>query len=695
MSRFATKGRHWNGQTFKQLGLLAIPALLALIMTTPPISTKIEHLVGLNTLFSLRGAIAPPNDILIVTLNTRAAEALSLSQYSHTWPRSIYADAIKRLHTAKAPLIVMDIAFKNEREASMDQALAEAIEQHQRVILFTYLKRHQINNAGALIDIEEVFPPASLFAQQALATGPFVLPKYPANVAFADLFHREGNRVLASQPLLAFSAALFPEQRNIEEITFKLISAAQSAANYRAFKTQYPEVPRNTFHALRSHKPLTINFYGGPQTLPTLPIDKLLAMTNDELSQQVRGKTIYIGYLETQQTEQQDAYLTVYSTTQGLDISGVEISATTFSNLLHGTSLRAMPASLALAINAFVIFVVWLAYRFSPSRNLLMQTAVFAGYFALTYYCFRQYYLWLPLASIAISAITTNSFLLLAQYHHHKAQLRKVRYALRQYLPADAATQVSSSIASLSKQHQLVHGVVLMTDIKGYTRLSEDLPPAELHQLMNRYYPLLIDSVKRHGGIVGNIVGDSLLALWTGPAITPTMAEAAYQCAEDIQQKINSNSQIKRDLPTCIALHGGQFSLGNLGANGHYEYSPVGDIINAASRIEHLNRDLGTCLLVSENVVSALNEVETLEAPLRNIGAFHLRNKKQAIELYSQPIADNHWQQCFEQALSAFNSGQLNEAKAKFTDILEQLNDGPSRYYFNLTTQPTEEGKEP
>ena len=694
MALIATNRRLFKTQAFRQLGLVAVPALLALLMTSPSIITKVEHQGGLNTLFRMRGAIPPPDDILIVTLNARAAEALALSQYSHTWPRSIYADAIRRLHAANAPLIVMDIAFKNEREAVMDEALANAIAQHGRVILFTYLKRHQIDNAGAFIDIEEVFPPANIFAQEALATGPFVLPKYPAKVAFADLFHREGKRVLASQPLLAFSAARFSESTNIEETTFKLVSAAQTAANYRAFAKHYPDVPANTFHALRSQEPLVINFYGGPQTLPSLPIDKLLAMPVDALTEKVRGKTVYIGYLETQQTEQQDAYLTVYSTAQGLDISGVEISATTFSNLAHGHSLRALPASLGLILNILLIAFIWLSYRLSPSRNLLLQTTLITGYFAFAYICFRRYYLWLPLVSLAITAIITNGFLLLAQYHHHKAQLRKVRYALRQYLPADAATQVSSSIASLSKQHQLVHGVVLMTDIKGYTTLSENLPPAELHQLMNRYYPLLIDSVKRHGGIVGNIVGDSLLALWTGPAITPEMAEAAYQCAEDIQQKINSSSQIKRDLPTCIALHGGQFSLGNLGANGHYEYSPVGDIINAASRIEHLNRDLGTSLLLSENVVSALTDNQAA-IPLRNIGAFHLRNKKQAIELFSYAIADNHWQQCFEQALRAFNDGQLDEAKIQFSVILDQLDDGPSRYYFNLTTQPTQEGKQP
>lgn len=681
MALIATKHRLFKSQLVKQLVLLVVPTLVALVATSPPISTKIEHQGGLNTLFRMRGAITPPDDILIVTLNTRAADALELSQYSHTWPRSIYADAIDRLAAANAPLVVMDIAFKNEREPKMDAALAKALSNHGRVILFTYLKRHQINNAGALIDIEEVFPPADIFAHQALTNGPFVLPKYPANVAFADLFHREGKRVLASQPLLAFSAALFPESTNIEETTFKLVSAAQSAANYRAFSKQYPTVPINTFHSLRSDSPLVINFYGGPQTLPTLPIDKLFAMPASELAEKVRNKTVYIGYLETQQTEQQDAYLTVYSTAQGLDISGVEISATTFSNLVHGHSLRAIPASLALALNILLIALIWFFYRLSPSRNLLLQAALVTGYFAFAYFCFRRHYLWLPLVSLAITTVITNSFLLLAQYHRHKTQLRKVRYALRQYLPADAATQVSSSIASLSKQHQLVHGVVLMTDIKGYTTLSEELPPAELHQLMNRYYPLLIDSVKRHGGIVGNIVGDSLLALWTGPAITPEMAEAAYQCAEDIQQKINSNSQIKRDLPTCIALHGGQFSLGNLGANGHYEYSPVGDIINAASRIEHLNRDLGTSLLLSRSVHAQLAEERVDD--LRYLGEFELRNKSKGIPLYTHQNEAFENSIDFPDALAAYENGEYKIAEDKFSEIFDTTCDGPALYYKN------------
>lgn len=691
MAHFATKRRINKARLLRQLGLLAVPLFIALVVSSPTINQPIEHRWGLNSLFQLRGAVPAPNDVVIVSLNARAAEALSLSQYSHTWPRSIYAKAIERLKEAGAPLIVMDIAFKGKRAADEDAALAKALATHQRVVLFTYLKRHQMQNGVGTVDIEEVFPPAPKFAKEALASGPFVLPKYPARVAFADLFHRKGNTVLASQPLLAFVATLFPETRNLEETTFRVVSAAQSAGSYASFAEQFPTIAAPTYYALRSASPLVINFYGGPQTLSNLPIDNLFSLPLDALTRRVQGKTVYIGYLETQQTEQQDAYLTVYSTTQGLDISGVEISATTYSNLLHGTSLRPTAPSVILLINLAVVILIWLAFRLLPSLNTLAQAVVFSGYFALVYVSFRQLYLWLPLVSVGITALISNAALLLAQYHQHKTQLRKVRYALRQYLPAEAATQVSNSIASLSKQHQLVHGVVLMTDIKGYTTLSENLPPAELHQLMNRYYPLLIDSVKRHGGIVGNIVGDSLLALWTGSEITQTMAEAAFQCAEDIQQKIAGNSQLKRDLPTCIALHGGQFSLGNLGANGHYEYSPVGDIINAASRIEHLNRDLGTCLLLTEDVVSALNYNDITQNSLRNIGAFHLRNKKHAIELFSYTLQDSDLQRTFALALKAFNDKQFGEASAFFNGILNQCEDGPSRYYVNLIAKSNQE----
>ena len=173
-----------------------------------------------------------------------------------------------------------------------------------------------------------------------------------------------------------------------------------------------------------------------------------------------------------------------------------------------------------------------------------------------------------------------------------------------------------------------------MTDIKGYTALSETLPPVELHQLMNGYYKELITAVQNNGGTIGNIVGDSLMAMWTGPKIDTAMCQQAMQAVLDIQQAVTNNPKFATHLPTCSALHGGQFSLGNLGGQGHFEYSPVGDIINTVSRIEHFNRELGTEFLCSNIIQEHLTQTSNRYEPLY-LGRFSLRNKADLTAIYT------------------------------------------------------------
>ena len=158
--------------------------------------------------------------------------------------------------------------------------------------------------------------------------------------------------------------------------------------------------------------------------------------------------------------------------------------------------------------------------------------------------------------------------------------------------------------------------------------------PAELHQLMNEYYAVLVSVIEKHQGFIANFVGDAMLALWTGGEINESMCQKAYAAAIELQQRIADDPKLSQKLPTCVALHGGQFSLGNLGAKGHYEYSPVGDIINTVSRVEHFNRDLGTQFLCTEIIAKNLT-LKNGMPELIAMGDHVFRNKTEPMTLYT------------------------------------------------------------
>ncbi|BCD96660.1 CHASE2 domain-containing protein [Marinagarivorans cellulosilyticus] len=621
--------------TSRYFCLLLAVASIALFSLTP-LAGHIEKRTSLPALFYWRGPIPAPNDVIIVGLNSSAAERMGLSRHSHNWPRTLYAQLLNKLTKANAKIVVFDVAFKAPRSEEEDSQLEAAIANNAKVLLYTYLKRHQVALANGLVDIEQPVPPLPRFAQHALAVGHFTLPKAAHNITHTSLFEELGAGPQPSQPLLA-ALALIPPQPLESKST--LNERAQQLYQH-TLKTVPPtsRLPHKTnkrlVELIARKTPMIINYFGGAQTFQQMDIDKALALSPADFAQAYQDKTVYIGYLETHQTEQQDAYSTVYTSDTGVDISGVEISATVFSNIIQGNDIRTLPRWAGAIIGLlFCVIGFGIIYK-RLMFHLIIQGLTVSIYLIACYYTFSLQHYALPITVPLLALFLGNLLQLQRQFYFNRKRLNHIRYALTQYLPQEAANALSKNINTLEKQHTLVHGVVLMTDIKGYTTLSETLPPVELHRLMNGYYKELIGAVQNNGGTIGNIVGDSLMAMWTGPKIDTAMCQQAMQAVLDIQQAITNTPAFASQLPTCSALHGGQFSLGNLGAQGHFEYSPVGDIINTVSRIEHFNRELGTEFLFSQAIAEQLTTASTPHIKLK-LGEFALRNKSEKTSLYT------------------------------------------------------------
>ena len=680
--------------TSRYLCLLLAVACIALFSLTP-IAGYIEKRTSLPALFHWRGPIPAPEDAIIVGLNSSAAERMGLSRHSHNWPRTLYAQLLNKLTEANAKLVVFDVAFKAARTETEDSQLEAAIAQNGKVLLYTYLKRHQVALANGLVDIEQPVPPLPRFAQHALAVGHFTLPKTAHNISHTLLFAELGNGPQASQPLLA-ALALMPAYS--QEANTNLNKHAQQLYQAALKNTPTPNSFNNQTHKrlldLLSRKtPMIINYFGGAKTFKQMDIDQALALAPAEFTQAFQEKTVYIGYLETHQTEQQDAYSTVYTSNTGIDISGVEISATVFANILQNNDIRLLPPWACAIINLiFCLAGFGIAYS-TLARHLVIQSLLITAYFTASYYTFSQHYYAPPITIPLLALALGNLLQLQRQFYFNRKRLSHIRYALTQYLPQEAANALSKNINTLEKQHTLVHGVVLMTDIKGYTALSETLPPVELHQLMNGYYKELITAVQNNGGAIGNIVGDSLMAMWTGPKIDTAMCQQAMQAVLDIQQAVTNNPKFATHLPTCSALHGGQFSLGNLGGQGHFEYSPVGDIINTVSRIEHFNRELGTEFLCSNIIQEHLTQTSNRYEPLY-LGRFSLRNKADLTAIYTiNSLQEKNWKtpsndtQIFLHAVQLFEQQDYDSALPIFNTLMHTALSGPCAYYIKSATK--------
>ncbi len=635
-------------QKFWGLGCLSV---LLLVFSVTPTAILLEQSTSLPALFHLRGARTPPDNIAIIALNARAHSNLSLPSPHSYWPRTLLADTITSLKAAGAKLIVLDIAFREARDPAQDTALAAAIARAGNVLLFTYLKREQVMMANGFVDIEQAVPPLTPFYEAALGTGSFTLPKE------STVYH----------------TSLIPSLEGVESQPVAVLR------HYAPEKLLQWELISKVY----------INFYGPARTLPIWDIDEWL-LNQDALAPHFQNAIVYVGFVETAQTEQKDTYSTVFGSELGIDLSGVEISASVVANLLDGSLLLPPSLTSRLAGVAATILLTLLVIRFWPRGIVVAMSAFGVGVGLVSFWAFKHA-IWVPAVLYSCSAAILALAQVITRFMEQKAALKRVQFALSQHMPDHAAQKLSHTLVALEQEHKLVCGVCLVTDIRGFTALAETLDPDALHRLMNQYYAELVEAVNQHQGFVGNIVGDSLLALWSGPTINPELCQRAFACAENIRTRLAAHPAFATQLPTCMALHAGQFSLGHLGATGHFEYSPVGDMINTATRIEHFTRTLNTEFLCSESVATQLQQVQS-PPPLLYLGPFTMRNRSAPTRLYSTETS-NQVRAMFNAALHNYKNQNANQAKHMFETLVSNHNHGPSQYYLKLVNLKVAEAR--
>jgi len=147
---------------------------------------------------------------------------------------------------------------------------------------------------------------------------------------------------------------------------------------------------------------------------------------------------------------------------------------------------------------------------------------------------------------------------------------------------------------------------ILFTDIRNFTTWCEREPPETVIQTLNSYYENLIQALLKHGGTVTRYTGDGVLALFGAPLDDPDHALHAVQAVWEAHTLLEKFNDIRRsvdafELRTGFGIHTGDVVVGSIGSEARAEYTPIGDAANVASRIEGLNRELGTSILISDD----------------------------------------------------------------------------------------------
>ena len=620
------------------------PWLLALTLAVSSISPAgmaLEERLGLEALFLMRGPVSPPSGPVVVAISRDSARALGLSEKLYQWTRQPYAELIRALTAMEPRHIVFDIFFDGPRDPAGDEALQQAIAEAGNVLLFA----HSARESMAALELESLQQPWRGFQARALATAPLILPKVPARV----------NRFFVRHPA-------FQDLPTLHAHTWMLQQPDPAAA-------------RRQLNAMAAD-PL-LNLYGPPRTLRTLEIADLL-LSPERIDPPLRNATVFIGYSADEQPDQRDGFYTAYSSRQGLDISGVELAATAYANLLEDSWLREpAPWLRGLLVLGSGSLVFWLTRRLSPGQAAFWVAGWALMASGIIYWLFSSWHWWMPWLHSVVLAVPLcgglGMWLRSRELYHQRSRLQ---WAFGKYLPPEELHRLEAQ-RGLPAARDYHNSLCLVTDAQGYSRLSEQLSPVALAELMQRYYHAIIPPIRESGGIISDVAGDGVIALWLH-----LERERAWDHMQPVVSAIERNIEAFNranpgtELPTRIGVHAGEIVLGHFGALDHHEFRAMGDIINTTSRLESANKQLGTRVLVSESCVRP-------EDPrLRYLGRIVFAGKRQPLRVYTtKQHCDPVQLRQFQLALLKFEAGDRDAASSVLDTLAAYYpDDGPTAF---------------
>jgi adenylate cyclase len=377
---------------------------------------------------------------------------------------------------------------------------------------------------------------------------------------------------------------------------------------------------------------IAINYAGPPDTFPSVSLADFEAAAKagnlDQLRKWVDEKIVLVG-TDSLDDRRATPFFTLFSGTKWLT-PGVEIHANTVRTLLTRSYLVPTPQwVLVLALLLATGVTVWITTSLAAGRAVAFMLLEIAGILMATHLLFEGDVL------LSTSEILLATFICLVAsvvYRFATEQTRGNLFhrAVSLFVGKQLATSLEESEAiSLSGKRMEV--TILFTDIRGFTafteQVSEEQGPEVVVQLLNEYMAMMVGIIVVYRGNVNKFIGDGILAVFSDEDEGAAPGDHALRAVRCATRMVTAPSRFE----TGAGIHTGPAVVGNVGSADKMEFTVLGDTVNLASRLESLNKEHHTKLLMTDVTESKLgSQVETL-----HLGQAPVRGKALPIELYT------------------------------------------------------------
>ena len=624
----------------------------------------------------MRRVVANPpevnRDIVIVELNDTTIRDFDEPFGRWPWPRAAVSLLVDFLNRAPAKVIALDFSFTEGDKVLLhklgsselsgtdsDQALADSIKAAPSAILLaeaTYegLQSGEMKNKPSDWKAEPYRLGPGIYERRTITT------PYPAlsaavsglghNYAVLDQsgglrrippFVRVADRYM---PSLGVAAALRglgiqPQEVVLENHTLKLrdrlvpLLSAQIAD---------PVVPGATKEQLT----MLVN-YRAPAVLPNGEkpyttyevrhiINSELQLLNDEKPEVdpavFKDKIVFVGLTASGLV---DIFQSPFDSEGQGRMPGVQMHASIADSIISNRFIRPAGIGWKLAVTLAGAIAVGLLAAFFPFNAAAPAAVVVMGaWVGYAVFAFKSG-LWLnmaePLAAMGLALFSGTAY----QYFVEGREKREVKRLFGRYVSKDVYDELIAHPDRAELGGKRREMTVLFSDIRGFTTITESGQPEELVAQLNEYFSRMVEIVFRHHGTVDKFVGDMVMALFGAPLDDPAHAENAARAAVDMVRELGElnmkwAAEGRAQLDLGIGLNSGDMIAGNIGSSSIMSYTVIGDNVNLGARLESLNKDYKTRIIISDATRGRL----TGTYDIRPLGDVTVKGKTRPVAIF-------------------------------------------------------------
>lgn len=267
---------------------------------------------------------------------------------------------------------------------------------------------------------------------------------------------------------------------------------------------------------------------------------------------------------------------------------------------------------------------------------------------------------------------------------------RRIRKAFSMFVPEQVIDSyvagVSEDDSEESKQAigEKRPVAILFSDIRSFTNISECNKPEIMIDFLNRYFTIMCNIIKKHGGTIDKFIGDAIMALFGAPVSYEDNTRRAVAAAYEMREALPSVPMGDLILPEGmkfdigIGINYGDVTVGSLGSDDRKSYTVIGDSVNLASRLEGLTKTYGTKILISDSVKKDIEETaDEKEFVFRYLDDVRVKGKSMPVPIYSiDKSLDEYspfYRDCYQKGFTLYKQGIFNLAKEYFEKCLKEV----------------------